>query len=371
MKVLGPRELTARVQEAGLCIGCGACVELCPYFRNHRGRTARLFDCDLARGRCWAACPKAEVDLDELGKRVWGRPYEGLPLGPYTQAYVAQAGPKAPAGAFQGGGAVTALMTQALADGLIRGAVLTGGSALEPEPTVARTPGEIAACASSKYGAAPTLAALNRAACQGESELGVAATPCQATALAQMGLNLTEREDFSDPVSLVVGLFCNWSLDQRKLNAFLAGRVEPGFIKSMDIPPPPANVLVVRTDSGTLEIPLDQIRPLVPDTCGLCPDMTSEWADLSVGMLEGRPGWNTLLVRTDKGAKLVEAARAAGRLVTEPIPDENLTHLKEAAAAKKRRAVVTARDRGLINTTDPEAHAVLRVPDAVLSEIAG
>ena len=66
MRVFGPNELLEDVQKKNLCIGCGACVDLCPYFRNHRGKTAMLFPCTLSEGRCYAGCPRAEVDLDEL-----------------------------------------------------------------------------------------------------------------------------------------------------------------------------------------------------------------------------------------------------------------------------------------------------------------
>ena len=53
--------------------------------------------------------------------------------------------------------------------------------------------------------------------------------------------------------------------------------------------------------------------------------MTSEWADISVGMHEGAPGWNTLLVRTAAGRILVERAVASGMLVVEAMPAASLS----------------------------------------------
>ena len=70
MHVLGSNELVEDVFNRNLCIGCGACVNLCSYYKNHRGKTARLFPCDLSHGRCYAYCPKAEVDLDEVREIV-------------------------------------------------------------------------------------------------------------------------------------------------------------------------------------------------------------------------------------------------------------------------------------------------------------
>ena len=95
----------------------------------------------------------------------------------------------------------------------------------------------------------------------------------------------------------MIGLFCNWSLDQRAISAYLAGRLDLSRVKGMDIPPPPAGMLRVDLGDEVMEIPLYEIG-LLSRPCSLCPDMTSEWADISVGMHEGAPGWNTLLVRT-------------------------------------------------------------------------
>jgi coenzyme F420 hydrogenase subunit beta len=80
MNVFGPAELMDDIIKTGLCIGCGACVNLCPYFRSHLGQTAQLFACTVEQGRCHAACPKAEVDLAELARHNGQAPYQGAPI---------------------------------------------------------------------------------------------------------------------------------------------------------------------------------------------------------------------------------------------------------------------------------------------------
>ena len=322
--ILGARELVAQVLDKGLCIGCGACVELCPYFKNRMGRTTMPFACDLARGRCYAYCPKTDAAAGEPA--------------PYRQALAARAGEKARTNGVQDGGAVTALMTFALERGFIDGAVLTDRDGLVPVPRLVTRADEVAACAGSKYTAAPTLAALNRGIKEGFGRLGVVATPCQASAVANLRSNPMDSAEFTDPVALVVGLFCTWALDTRPFVAFLEERMVVTSIRAMDIPPPPANVLVVTTDVGTVEFPLDDIRPLVPDACHECADMTAERADVAVGAMEGRPGWNTLIIRTDVGQTLVEQAIRAGWLETGEMPAANLEHLTEAAANKREGA---------------------------------
>lgn len=369
MKVFGPNELLNDVQKGGLCVGCGACVDLCPYFRNYRGKTSMLFPCTLAQGRCYASCPKAEVDLDELAARHWGGSYSGEPLGNYREILAARAGEKMGKGRFQGGGTVSALVTFALKRKQIDAAVLTDRKGLEPVPRLVTRPRDVAACGSSKFVAAPTLAVMNMAVREGHRRLAVVGTPCQMTAVAQMRLNPLARDDFVDPVAMAVGLFCNWALDHRALAAFLEKRLDPSRIRAMDIPPPPANVMILETADGKLEFPLDDIRPLIPQTCFICPDMTSEWSDLSVGMFEGRTGWNTLLVRTERGGALVEEARARGFLETESMPAPYTDSLAKAALQKKQRALRTATTREVLNVNQDGKRSALRVRPEVVDSI--
>ncbi|MBU2547659.1 MAG: Coenzyme F420 hydrogenase/dehydrogenase, beta subunit C-terminal domain [Proteobacteria bacterium] len=369
MQVFGPNELQEDVLKKGLCVGCGACVGLCPYFKTYKGKTAMLFPCTLTQGRCHAFCPKTEVDLEELAQRYWGKSYEGTPLGEHQEIVRARAGDRMGPGPYQAGGTVSALLAQAFKSGLVEAAVLTDRQELVPVPRLARSLEEAARCASSKYMAAPTLAAYNQALAEGLSRVGVVGTPCQVTALAQMRANPLQRDDFRDAAAMVIGLFCTWALDTRGLIRLLADRLDTGRIKKMDLPPPPSEIMVLETEDGRVEVPLSEIRPLVPAGCHICPDMTSEWADLSVGVVEGQPDWNTLIVRTRRGRDLVEQAKADGMLVTEPMPADNLANLNLAAGNKKKRAWARTREDGLLNSDGEGRRSAIRVPVRVVESI--
>jgi coenzyme F420 hydrogenase subunit beta len=367
-QILGSNELLEDVHKRELCIGCGACVDICPYFKNHKGKTAQLFPCTLEQGRCYGYCPKAEVDLDALSQQIRGVPYDGSPLGDYRKVLAARAGSKIKKGAFQSGGTVTALLTFALKTGLIDAAALTDRKALTPVPRIVTDWQDVVKCASSKFMAAPTLSSVNMAARQGYQSIGVVGTPCQMVAVAQMKSNPLGKEAHKVPLSLTIGLFCNWALDTRQLIDLLSEKLDISRIVGMNIPPPPANILVLDTATGRVEISLSEIKPLIPHTCFICPDMTSELADVSVGMFEGRPGWNTLILRSDKGAALIEHARREGFIETEDFSAENLEHLSRAAANKKDRSLRTLIRRELINNKG-EQRAAVRIPQKVVDRI--
>jgi coenzyme F420 hydrogenase subunit beta len=167
MNVYGSGELKADVLLKDLCIGCGACISLCPYFKSYNGKTAMLFPCTQPQGRCFAYCPKVEVDLDGVSKTVFGTEYKADPIGQYRSVKTAKAGGKVKGGNFQCGGTVSALITYALEKKKIDAAVLTDREGVMPVPRLVTDSAEVLKCASSKYTAAPTLSALNVAVDQG------------------------------------------------------------------------------------------------------------------------------------------------------------------------------------------------------------
>ncbi len=69
--------------------------------------------------------------------------------------------------------------------------------------------------------------------------------------------------------------------------------------------------------------------------------MTSEFADVSVGMYEGKPGWNTVIERTSLGANLIRQAVAEHWIELQEFPAANLEHLAYASAQKRLRASQT------------------------------
>jgi len=228
-------------------------------------------------------------------------------------------------------------MAYALEKEIIDGAVVTDSNGLIPEPKIVTDVKGILSAASTKYMAAPTVSKVNEAVNKGFQKLGVVGTPCQMTAIAKMKTNPMNREDFKDPTELLIGLFCTWAVDTRRFIELVSEKTDVSSVTGMEIPPPPAEIFILKTTGKDIEILLDDIRQIVPDGCVLCPDLTCEFADLSVGAFEGRPGWNTLIIRTRKGEALVNKAVEDDYLVLDDFPDDNFAHLTAGAGNKKKR----------------------------------
>ncbi len=370
MEILGPAELSNRILAGDLCTLCGACADLCPYVKSHGGKIAHLFFCDKQTGRCHAACPRTGVNQEKISSSLFQKPLTENPLGHYRSVHMARMGSgigrekHGPGKEFQNGGSVSALVIAALEMGMIKSAVLTGSHGIIPDPRIVAAPGDVLECAASKYIAAPTMAMFNQAALRGDENIGVVGTPCQIAGLANLRTNPLEFTDFKDPTGIAIGLFCTWALDGDDFLAYLkAENIDSDLISFMDIPPPPAEDAILTLENRQdmtrreVKIPLQDLRKLVLSGCAVCPDMTSLYCDISVGALEYDPGWNTLIVRTEKGERLVDYAVKKGLLTTAPLSGKSLDGLTLAAQNKRERAVSTQRSMGML---DPEFQKPLK-----------
>jgi coenzyme F420 hydrogenase subunit beta len=340
IQVKGPKELFRDVIDRGLCILCGACAGGCPYLVSYKGRIVLLDNCTLSEGQCYKYCPRAYTDMDAISQHIFGVPYSEDELGTTREVLMARSTDVNIKRRAQYGGTATVLLSLALAEGFIDSAILTKTSDEKtPIPFIADSAEEVLQGTGSNYMACPILETYNHLPKESNHKLGIVAMPCQALALAKMKTEPPENRVSVGNVKLVIGLFCTWALSPDKFYKFLNENVDLLQVEKFDIPPPPANRFDVYTKSGTLSFPLEQIRKFVMPGCAYCLDMTSEFADISVGSVEGIEGWNTVIVRTEAGAKLMEMAKARKVLETAALPPQNLAHLKEASLLKKKRAL--------------------------------
>ena len=342
--------LRAQVQDAGLCVACGACVGLCPHLIFLDGRVAAPDACGLVGGRCHDLCPQTVAPGGQPAKRralhaARGQDADG-PLGPLLAAFAGRAADESTRRTAQYGGVVSALLGLALDEGVVGEAVVTKADQRgAPQGVRVRQRDQVLAAAGSRYAAGAGLSALNQALAEAASHpLAVVALPCQALAAASMSAHPGYPQAASR-LKLVIGLFCTLNLSARGLRALLeqAGVAQP--VLRADFPPPPAGVFQVTNAAGMAEIPLEQVHQAVLKGCGLCPDLTAELADVAVGAVEGRPGWNTVLARTPAGLELVELARARGVLELEQLTEADLAPLAGAARAKRARGLAAWKER--------------------------
>lgn len=344
----GQQGINTKVLKQGLCTGCCACVNLCPSMEYYKDKTILVHDCNMDKGRCYTYCPRTTTNLEALRHELFNSGDIIWEIGAFKGLYMTRATNESIRASAQHGGTVTALIQLALAQGIIDEAILADqDDQFLPAAQIITDKDEVFNKARSKFVVSPTMSAFNRISRTDTGKIGVVATPCQALALAKMKVNSVPEDKMRmEKLGLVLGLFCGWALDWRKLKNLLKEKIGEIQIKGIDIPPSKHACMEVYTANGTIEIPIEEVNTCVRDNCNYCFDMTCEFADISVGAARSPAGWdvdkgwNQVIVRTALGDKLLALAREKGVLEFKAVPDKNIEKLKKASAKKKRTCLI-------------------------------
>ena len=337
--------LKKHVLDEGLCTGCGACVNLCPYQVIYHDRTVQLHKCDLEDGKCYSFCPRTATDLAELRKLLFEQDDMTPEIGAVKGYYFAQTVDPELRAIAQHGATVTALMELALAEGLIDSAIVSArDQEFMQNGAIVNDKIEIRKNAGSKFTVSPTVAAFNKLATEDKGNIGVVATPCQSLALAKMKL-VKEDNPKIDQLKLVIGLYCGWTLSAEKYTKLLLdNNIALESITKIDIPAG-KNILEFYTINGVKSLPIEEVQTCIRESCRYCMDSTAEYADVSVGSArfagswEEVRHWDQLIVRTAKGKELVDLAVKRGVLELREASLESLNELKGSAVKKKKEAL--------------------------------
>lgn len=352
--IKGPSDLEKDVLKQKLCAVCGACVGLCAYFGTFEGRVVMMDSCKLTQGRCYAFCPRTTTDMEALRSKFFGQNDFIPEIGPFRGLYITRASDKKIRTKSQHGGSMTALVELAMKEGFIDAAVLTcAEGSLNPSGIIVSKPEEVRRCAGSSFQIPPSLSVLNQALKENKfKKIGVVGTPCKTLAVYKMkDKPFAENDNHADNIAMVFGLFCGWGIDWKGLEKVVKNKTPLDKVKHIDILPSKYQVMEVETKKGRIEVPLEEIFPIVRESCRYCTDMTAEFCDLSIGGARSSKGWdfdrgwNQVIVRTQKGQELLELARAKKVLEFREVEAENLDKLKKASRNKKKNALQNIRGK--------------------------
>jgi coenzyme F420 hydrogenase subunit beta len=321
--------LMGEVVDAGKCIGCAACVTVCPvdafdYADEHPvdTRSAACVLCVLCAEVCPVLRPQ-DKDLDAIVDYREPRRDDGY--GPYSYALYSRATRADIAGRAQDGGTVSALLSHALANDAIHGAIL--GDVLPENNQVGRhrlatTEEEILACSASRYTYSPNTLAFQEAMRRDVKPVAVVGVPCQVDGV-RLQQNASIRSAmaawYKSNVALTIGLFCSESFTHESITRLAELLEVPAErIQNINI----KGKVVVRLDDGTVvTASLKRFREWARPACLYCLDYSAEHADLGMGGI-GLDGWTYTLVRTETGHRFLQAAIDAGWIETRPLADE-------------------------------------------------
>lgn len=262
-------------------------------------------------------------------------------LGNYKEAVSARATDKRILSVSQDGGIASALLIQALEDGIIEGAVVAGtpNDDWVPTPQVAITADEILEAAGTKYSMCPNVFGIKEAARQcGIEKIGTVVTPCQMYGIRKSQAYPFSMRFIGDKIKLLVGIFCMENFPMASLDTFeakLNSKIEK--TDKMDIGKGKFWINVHGEEKG---LALKETHGYEQAGCNICDDYVAEYSDISTGSVGSPDGWSTVLTRTDAGSGIFESAVASGLIETKPMDEvkPGLPLLEKLAKGKKDKA---------------------------------
>lgn len=337
------QNLKEEVWDRDICSGCGACVAVCPadaiiFARDQPGNSpiqtgyCKEVSDNVPCGACYAVCPRTEAQQASRMNKTG--------IGEYKRIIAAHSGFDVEK--RQSGGAVTAILANALEEGLVDAVVTVTADPWTQKPqsvVITRTEALIATAGSRYAWWVPTLAALKSAVVAQKIErIAVVGVPCAVSAARIMKSSDHDLiKPFGRAIRLIVGLFCTETFDyemliQDKIVHELS--IEPWEIAKLDVR---GKLIIEGTDNVTREISLDALEDCVRNGCHACGDLTAVDADISAGSIGSPDGETTVIVRTPVGDGFVSHAAETGRLIVEN--DISDTHLIQKLSGKKAERI--------------------------------
>lgn len=328
------------IARARLCSGCGVCAHLHP-------DELQMVDLpDVGRrplpivgvtgpttGAGVAACPGRE--LHHPPGALDAAPFRGE-WGPILGLYECWASDPEVRHRGSSGGVVTALAAHAVESGTAVGALQVRASQKDPlrnETVLNRSPEEILTSAGSRYAPASPCERLDLVE-EADGPCVVVGKPCDIAGTRKAS---EQRPALADKVAVTIGIFCAGTPSTEATRSVVADLgIDPDTVSRVDYRGEgwPGEFRVETHDgrraSTSYAESWGKLTKHRQWRCLICPDHTGEFADLSVGdpwyrpVIEGEAGRSLVVIRTERGRRLLDSALAGGALEGAPLALDKL-----------------------------------------------
>ena len=349
-----------RINLEYLCIGCGACVPVCPVnvvrMEHRKGQYFPVVDektC-IDCGKCIKICPGLAISVNGLAESFWPENRFDSYIGRFKKTYIGHATDSEIRFNSASGGVATAIVCHALKERIIEGAILTRMSERNPLRTksfIARNDKEVLGAQTSKYCPTSPVAGLKEIKQTGDREkFAFVGLPCQIHGVRKLqSLEKWAREK----IILTVGLFCGHGVTSFGmdflLKKFAKGRYDVSRLQYRGRGWP-GGIRVTYKNGEEFNIAHDEYWPLyyapyffTPYRCLTCHDLTSELADISLGdawlkevQEKDKIGTSIIITRSKLAEGILHDMADAGETSLQEIPFEKVIESQRGGLERKK-----------------------------------
>lgn len=303
------------VFEAGACCQCGWCDAICPVNAIEVDADTLKIDDNICMkcGLCFTVCPRSfSIDqMNEAIKKLDKDLQWSDKIGAYIGAYSGSTKNDKIIEVRQDGGIVTTiaeyLLKKKLVDAVI--AVQHSKQLWKPEPVIIDDVSNLYKTAGTKYANSPSLSIINQA--KKYENIAFIGVPCMMKALEKGNLFPSGLPFFKN-IKYKIGLFCMESFPYEGIIDIAKEQFDKDIneLTKMNIG---GGKFIIRLKSGEqLDVPLKEVKKYARESCHYCEDLTSDYADISVGSIGSQDGWSSVITRTKEADSIYNTLVKSG-----------------------------------------------------------
>jgi coenzyme F420 hydrogenase subunit beta len=258
-------------------------------------------------------------------------------IGAYVNAYTATTTKDEIKKVRQDGGIVTSILEYLLKNKLVDAIVAVQHSKdiWRPEPVIIDDIKDLYKTGGTKYANSPSLTIIDDA--MKYEKIAFVGVPCMMKAI-EKGALYPSGIPFFNNIKYRIGLFCMESFPYSEIIKLTKDKFDKEIdqLTKMNID---KGKFIVNLKSGEeLAVDLKEVQSYARDNCHYCEDLTSDYADISIGSIGSQGGFSSVITRSKDGDKLFNEIIKAGLIESESLKDVKPGQgLLERIAAVKRK----------------------------------
>ncbi|MFX1366769.1 MAG: Coenzyme F420 hydrogenase/dehydrogenase, beta subunit C-terminal domain [Promethearchaeota archaeon] len=315
-------DLENEIIQTKKCCACGACIAYCEsqgfdviemIDNTPRFKSIKSIDNCNKCGICYYICPQTKTLIKELNNTYYIHDNTGL----IRKILAAKSTNSALKEVKQNGGIVTAILSYLFKKHKIDAAIVSEfNDNLEPVPKIIFDKEDLFKSAGTRYSISPQIFPLkniNKLPQEilkkkeifniDQLRLAFIGTPCQCRAISKMKFLYVKP---AHVIKYIIGLFCFENFNYSQLYDIIKREtnVDPTNIKKTWIK---KNFFLQTKDNQQYEINIKTLNPAVRSNCFKCDEFTGRFTDISVGASGAPEGYSMILIRSERGEKVINS----------------------------------------------------------------